>query len=516
MFYFNESAGISSLDPAFARDNANIWAVNQLFNGLVQTDSNMNITPCIAHSWEISGDGKVYTFHLRNDVYFHDDDVFPQHKGRKVVAADFIYSFNRLADPLVAASGSWVMGQVAVDEYNKHLAISASDDSTLEIRLKKNHPPFISMLAMQYCCVVPGEAIIKYGKDFRSHPVGTGPFRFSYWKESEQLVLLRNEHYFEKENGIQLPFLDAISISFIRDKQAAFMEFLQGRLDFISGLDASFRDALLTPDGKLMKNFRGKFELQIHPYLNTEYLGFLMESSPGEKELQPLQQKKIRQALNMGFDRQLMITYLRNGIGISGLHGFVPYGISSFNPEKVEGYHYDPIAVKRLLTEAGFPDGVGLPEISLSTTGSYLDLCQFMQKQLSVFGIKIKLDVNQPGQHRELVSKQKLKFFRGSWVADYADPENYLAVFYSKNFAPSGPNYTHYNNPHFDSLYEHAMSERIDSIRMNLYSEMDQTVMEDAPVIVLYYDQIVRLIQRGITDVGINSSNLLTLKRCRK
>jgi len=237
VFRYNEAANITTLDPAFARDQSIIWPVNQIFNGLVQLDEELRIKPCIAKSWEISSDGQEYRFHLRKDVLFHPDRVFHDKAERQVRAGDFIFSFSRIADPATASSGSWIFDCVA--RQNGNPAFSAIDDSTFVIRLSKPFPPFLSMLAMPYASVVPQKAIIRYGRYFRSHPVGTGPFLFKYWKEGVKLVLLKNPEYFEAENGSSLPFLDGVSISFLSDKQSAFLEFVKGRLDFISGLDPS-------------------------------------------------------------------------------------------------------------------------------------------------------------------------------------------------------------------------------------------------------------------------------------
>ncbi|PKO95198.1 MAG: ABC transporter substrate-binding protein, partial [Bacteroidetes bacterium HGW-Bacteroidetes-9] len=259
VFRYNESAGITSLDPAFARNQANIWAVNQLFNGLVQLDSNLIVRPCIAKNWMVSDDGKTYTFFLRTDVYFHDDPSFAGGKGRNVIAEDFVYSFQRLADKKLASPGAWVLG--AVQLLNNLPDVSSLNDTTLIIRLQKPFPPFLGMLSMQYCSVVPMESIEYYKNDFRSNPVGTGPFRFKMWKEGVKLIMLKNEHYFEKEHNKQLPYLDAVAISFIIDKQSAFLEFVKGNLDFMSGLDASYKDEILTPSGKLNPTYATKIRM---------------------------------------------------------------------------------------------------------------------------------------------------------------------------------------------------------------------------------------------------------------
>ena len=411
VFNYNEASSISSLDPAFARDYANIWAVSQLFNGLVQLNDNLNVVPCIAKSWEVSDDGKHYIFHLRNDVFFHDDPLFNEGKGRRVSAKDFVYSFNRIKDTKTTSPGAWIFNNVKDKD-----GFLATNDSTFIINLKKSYPPFISILAMQYCSVIPHEIVEHYGKDFRSHPIGTGPFQFHLWKEGEKLILWKNQHYFEKENGNQLPYLDAVAISFIANKQAAFTDFTQGKFDMNSSIDGSFKDELLTKDGNLQKQFEGKFKMLKMPYLNTEYLGILMDTNASVLKGSPLKIKAIRQAINYGFDREMMITYLRNNIGTPGIAGMIPLGMPSFDSIEVKGYNYNPSKAKQLLKDAGFPDGKGLPPITISTNATYSDLCEYIQGQLEALGMKIKIEITQPGQHREMVAQQKLKLDRKSVV----------------------------------------------------------------------------------------------------
>ena len=513
VFRYNESAGISSLDPAYARDQANIWATNQLFNGLVQFDSNLKVKPCIAKSWMISTDGLVYTFHLRNDVFFVGDKAF-EGKRRKVVANDFVYSFNRLLDDKLASPGAWVLAQVKKE--NNINSFLASNDSMLIISLKSPFPPFLGLLSMQYCSVVPHEAIEKYGADFRRHPVGTGPFKFGMWKEGVKLVMLRNDNYFESADEGPLPYLDVVAVTFIVDKQSAFLEFIKGNLDFVSGIDASYKDELLTGNGDLRSKYSSRINLTKQPYLNTEYLGILIDTNYKAAAESPLKLKLIRQAINYGFDRVKMMRYLRNNIGIAGTSGFVPAGIPWFDQKKVMGYQYDPAKAMHLLAKAGFPGGKGLPPITLTTNASYLDLCKFIQSQLGEIGINIKIDVTPPSTLREIIAQSKVSFFRGSWIADYPDAENYLSLFYSPNFCPAGPNYTHFSSAAFDKSYGECMNERDDSVRGLKYIQMDNLLIEEAPVVVLYYDQVLRFSQKSISGLGSNPLNLLNLKYVKK
>ena len=492
IFKYNDPSGITSLDPAFSKNLSNVWATSQIYDGLVKFDEDLKIKPAISKHWKISKDGKKYTFILRSDVYFHEHFMLDADQ-RNVKAEDFVYSFSRIINDELASPGSWVMNNV--DTFYSH------NDSTLVIKLKSSFPPFLGMLTMPYFSVVSKKIVENFS--FREYAIGTGPFKFQYWKDNVKLVLRKNNDYYESN----YPKLDAISISFIRDKQSAFLSFLKGDLDFISGIDGSYKDEVLTIDGNLKEEYSNVINLQSSPYLNTEYLGFLVDSS---KSI--YQNKLIRKAVNFGFDRVKMIKYLRNNIGTPAIHGFIPKGMPSYDNNLI-GYYYDPIKAKNLLEKANISGDINLV---LSTTSSYLDLCEYIQGQLSELGIKLKIDVNPPSAHRQLVATSKLNFFRGSWIADYADAENYLALFYSKNFSPNGPNYTHFNNEKFDALYEKSIKENNDSVRNLLNREMDRIIIEEAIIVPLYYDKVLRFVSPRIKNFNINPMNNLDLTYTEK
>ncbi|MEJ0107100.1 MAG: ABC transporter substrate-binding protein [Bacteroidota bacterium] len=508
IFHYNEMTGIASLDPAFAKNQSIMWAVHQLYNTLLQVDSNLQIVPSLAKNWEVSSDRLTYTFHLRDDVFFHDDAAFKNNKGRKLTAEDVVYSFSRITDKSVASPGSWIFNnKVAAQE-----PLKAIDDSTFQLKLSGPYNPILGILSMQYCSIVPQEAVNKYGNDFRRHPVGTGPFQFVQWEEGQALVLKKNKNYFEKDDaGNSLPYLDGIKVSFYDNKATEFLLFRQKQLDFINDIDATFKDEILTKKGSLRKEWEGKILLQTHPYLNIEYLGILVDTANELVKNSPVRLKKIRQAINYGFDRKKMVLYLRNSIGTPAESGFVPAGLPSFDAEKVKGYNYDPVKCRQLLNEAGFSDGKGLPAIKLLTIPVYSDMASFIAKQLEESGIPVQVEVVQKALLLQLTAGSKALFFRGSWIADYPDAENYLSVFYSKNPAP--PNYTRYKSEQFDGLFEKSLAEQNDSIRYDLYRQADQVMVNDAPVVPLWYDQAIHLVQPGVHGFEPNGLNLLELRR---
>ena len=502
VFRYNEHANINTLDPAFSRTLQDNSVCNQLFNGLVQLDANLNILPSIAKKWTISEDGKTYSFSLRKDVCFHEHELFGKDCTRTVVAEDFTYSLNRLRDDKIAAPGSWVLNKV--DDFK------AINDTLFEIKLKQPFPAFIGLLTMKYCSVVPKEIVEYYGSEFRSKPIGTGPFKFKRWEENIKLVFRKNHNYFEKdENGNSLPYLEAVAVTFLPNKQSEFLQFAQGNIDYISGLDASYKDELLTAKGKLRTSYTESVNMTQGPYLNTEYLGFYLDSDSPE-----IKSELIRKAINYGFDRKKMITYLRNGIGNAANGGFIPIGLPGYN--KSSGYTYQPEKAKQLVKQFIKESGISNPEITLTTTSNYLSFCEFIQRELEKTGLKINLDVMPEATLRSARSNGKVDLFRSSWIADYMDAENYLSIFYSKNFAPNGSNYFHYKSAQFDSLYNKAFTVTDIENRKHLYTTMDSLVMQKALMIPLFYDEVVRFTRKNINGLGINPINLLDLKRVKK
>ncbi len=510
IFHYNEQTGIASLDPAFAKNQSIMWVIHQLYNTLVEVDAENQLKPSLAKSWEVAADNLTFIFHLRTDVFFHDDIIFADGKGRRLTAQDVEYSFKRIIDKNVASPGAWIFN----NKVDSAIGFKALNDSTFQLKLVRPFQPILGILSMQYCSIVAKEAVEQYGSNFRRHPIGSGPFEMVAWEEGQALILKRNAYYFEKDDsGNALPYLDGIKVSFFDSKATEFLEFQQNRLDFINDIEASFKDELLTKTGNLKNEWQGKLLLQKHPYLNTEYLGILVD---GENELvknSPLRLKKIRQAINYGFDRQKMMLYLRNSIGIAAESGFVPAGLPSFDTVKVKGYEYDVAKAKQLLAEAGFANGIDLPFIKLLTIPVYSDFAGYIANELRQIGIKVQVEVIQKSLLLEQTSKSQALFFRASWIADYPDAENYLSVFYGKNPAP--PNYTRYSNSLYDSLYEKAIAEKNDSIRYAIYQQMDQLIIDDAPVVPLWYDVAIHLVHNNIINFLPTGLNLLELRKVK-
>jgi peptide/nickel transport system substrate-binding protein len=523
VFRYNQEGGISSLDPAFARDQANIRAVFQLYSTLVTVDSQLRVQPLLAHRWEVADSGRLYRFYLRRDVYFHDDPCFVDSASRRLTAQDVAYSLRRLCDPALASPGAWIFqGKLAEGGF------AATSDSVFELRLRRPFPPILGMLGMAYCSVVAPEAVNAYGRSLGTHPVGSGPFRLAYYKPGDCLILHRHPRYFEVENGHRLPWLEAVQVRFLVDKQSAFLAFLREELEFLNEIEPAFRDELFDPNYGLRPDYARRFRAVRASFLNTEYLGILSDSSLGACH-PALRDRRVRNAISLGINRHKLVRYLRAGVGIPAGGGLIPPGLPGSIAPMPSGLHagnpqsggdqrsvqspYNPDRARSLLREAGYPPGS--IRLTLATNPSYLDMAVYVQQQLAEIGVVVQLEASPGPTLRQMISKGERGVFRGSWIADYPDAENYLALAYTGYAAPNGPNYTRFSHPDFDRWYEQALMATDDVARHDLYARMDSLLVAESPFVVLYYDQKLRLEQNYVSGLPAHPLDLLDLRRVR-
>lgn len=507
IFRFNQVQNVESLDPAFAKNQNIMWHVHITYNRLIEYNENMEVQPSLAKSWTISDDRLTYTFHLRNDVFFHDNEVFANGRGRKMKASDVVYSFSRIIDEKTASPGAWIFND-RIDTLQPFVAI---DDTTFQLKLIRPFNPMLGILSMQYCSVVPHEAVEKWGKDFRSHPCGTGAFRMQDWEEGVVITYRKNPHYWEHDSaGHQLPYIDGIKVTQVDSKATEFLLFMQGDIDFMNGIDASFKDQVLSKKGVLKDEYLQKIRLQKHAYLNVEYLGFLMDESKNPQKI--LLNKKVRKAINYGFDRKKLVTYLRNNIGIAANAGIIPISLQGYDSNAVQGFSYQPELAKKLIEEVKHETG-SIPSITLLSNDNYADRCNFIASQLSNLGLEIKIEIMQPALLREQMSNSNAAFFWATWIADYPDADSYLTMFYGKNTAP--PNYTRFKSAVYDQLYEQSLTEANDSVKIKLFQQMDRIIVEEAPCVPLFYDEVMHFLNKRVSNWKTNSLNLLEIKEVK-
>lgn len=515
IFHYNEDVSVTTLDPAFVRSQSENWIVSQIFNGLIDLDAQLQPVPALAKSWEISTDLLTYTFHLRSDVNFCFVDKQGKVTTRKMVASDVAYSLSRIADPATSSPGAWIFVGKIDSQLNR--VFIAPNDSTFVLKLVSPAASLLGLLSTNFGYVVPKEYARLDKSYLARNPVGTGPFYVRRWEDEIKLVMRKNPHYHEKDTqGVPLPYLDAINVTFVKNKQTAFMQFAAGSYDFFNGLEGSFKDELLTDQAMLKPKYAQKMKAIITPFLNTEYVGCYLGEYPGKTNW--LKDVHLRRALFYAVDKQKLVRFFRNGLGDAGDWGVVP---PILNVREKETTTEANAAWQKALAEyqqSGYAKQNNKPEIVLSTTADYLDMMVYLQETWGRLGVKIKVDIQTGGMLRQLRNEGKLMLFRGSWIADYPDAENFLACYYAPYLSPMGPNYTHFEDAQFDTLYrliEAGESGQKASLRKQYIQQANQILIDQAPVIPLYYDKSIRLIQPWVQGLENDAANRLVLKRVK-
>jgi len=483
-----------TLDPAQATDTTSSAVLRQLFDGLVELDEKMQPVPAIAERWTISRDQRVYTFTLRRGVRFHH--------GREVKAADFKYSLERAA----RGKKPWVVEKLAgAAEVIKGPAtdirgIRVVSDSTLELTLERPFAPFLMLMAYDAAFVVPREEAERLGPEFGSKPVGTGAFRFVSWRHDDQVVLEAFRDHFRGA-----PYLDRIVYRVINDDTTRFQEYRTGGLDHVDVPPGQFRAAQKDP--VLSK------ELSVYPMLGTYALRFTMSQPPLKDN------RKLRQALNHAIDKEAIARVIMED-SVVPARGVLPPGMPGHNPE-LAGYPHDKQKARRLLAEAGYPDGKGLPPITLhyNTSPLHRRIVELVQAQLREYGVPLQLASLDWAAYIKLVDDGGTQWHRMGWLADYPDPENFLTVlFHTRNIGPPG-NSSRYSNPEVDKLFDEADRLPAGPARLAKYREAEKLIVEDAPWVFVYW-YTSRLLQkpyvRGLERSPMSSAPEMHMAPMRK
>ncbi|MEY3717507.1 MAG: hypothetical protein RL285_1382 [Bacteroidota bacterium] len=515
VFHYNEDVSVTTLDPAFVRSQSENWIVSQIFNGLVDLDAQLQPVPALAKSWDISADLRNYTFHLRSDVNFCFVDKQGNITTRKMIASDVAYSLSRIADPATGSPGAWIFaGKI---DSQLHRVFLAPNDSTFVLKLLSPTASLLGLLSTNFGYIVPKEYANLDKSYLARNPTGTGPFYVRRWEEEIKLVMRKNPHYYERDSqGIPLPYLDAINVTFVKNKQTAFMQFAAGSYDFFNGLEGSFKDELLTDHATLKPKYAQKMKAIITPFLNTEYVGCYLGDYPGSTNW--LKDVHLRRALFYAVDKQKLVRFFRNGLGDPGDLGVVPPVLNTAENGKALQANTSWQKAMSEYQLSGYAKQTKKPEILLSTTADYLDMMVYLQETWGRLGVKVKVDIQTGGMLRQLRNEGKLMLFRGSWIADYPDAENFLACYYGPYLSPMGPNYTHFENARFDEFYhliEAGEGNQNGASREQYIQQANQILIDQAPVIPLYYDKSIRLIQPWVEGLQNDAANRLVLKRVK-
>lgn len=494
----------------------------QFYEGLVRFDIK-NVTqvlPCIAESWELSSDGTVYTFKLKKGVMFHDDACFAEGKGREVTASDFKYSFHQLCTATEANQlfefKNIVKGAKEYFEASKKgkpgfeiEGVKTPDDYSLQITLNSPSSTFLYILAGPAGYVMPHEAVEKYES---KATVGTGPFVLNNASTRDEIILLRNPSYHRTDSiGNPLPFLDSVIISFIPDKTQELDAFKKGNTHIIFGLPSASISEMVEAQIADFSSKNPKYYLQRNSELMTQFYQFNMTRKPFDNV-------KVRQAFSYAIDRDKIISDVLNTEAFGpGICGLTPPGISGYDITGIVGYHFNPDKAKKLLTEAGFPNGKNFPRVNIeinSGGGKYLNVVEEIKKQLKeVLNVDADFVVVPFAQKLEDAKYARgADIFRSGWVADYASPENFLRTMYGfyvpdSLSKPSYPNTVRYKNPVFDSLLVLGFTATKQEDAYANFMKAEQILMQDAPIIILWYGENLKMIHSYVKNFYFTPMN---------
>ena len=474
----------STLDPAFLTDIYGRAVVRQIFDGLVQFDAHLKPLPALAEFWEASRDGRTWTFTLRRGVKFHH--------GREVTAHDVVYSFTRLLNPQkpvpVTELFRRIQGAKEFMQGKTHnvQGLKAVDRYTLQIVLEEPLASSLAILGLAHAAVVPREEVEKAGERFGRAPVGTGPFKFVRWEPNQEIVLEANDQYYEGR-----PFLDTVVFKIVVGGkfEETFAEFLQGNLE-----------ETIIPSGKTEEvradpKYRQYQRVRI-PTLSLPYIGF-------NTQREPFDDRRVRQAFNYAVNTEAIVREITRTGGLPAT-GVLPPGMLGYDPDR-QGYSYHPAQAKRLLAEAGYPDGAGFPVVqlwSVSKADSTKAELAAYQRYLAELGVQVEIHFAPDWPtYQKMLEQGQLPMFRLSWYADIPDPDNFL---FPLLHSASRTNRTFYRNPLVDQLVEQARRELDEKRRIALYREVERLVMDDAPWIAQHYYVIDYLYQPYVQGVEIS------------
>jgi oligopeptide transport system substrate-binding protein len=471
----------SSLDPARISDVYSRSVAQQLFDGLVQFDHTLTVTPALAQFWKSSRDGLSWTFALKRGVKFHH--------GREVTADDVVYSLTRLLDPRIKSGAADLFsGIVGAAEFRDGKATSvaglvAADRYTVQVTLAQAMAPFVSVLAIGHAKVVPRDLVEQQGEAFWSNPIGTGPFRFASWQRGKEIVLTANPDY----HGTPPRLSRIVYRIFAGDAfDAMYDEFRQGRLEDTPIPTQDYRRVVSG----------GPYVYVKRPMQSVRFYGFNMR-------IKPFDDRRVRHAFVHAVDRDRVLedVFLNR---YTPAHGVLPPGTLGYNPA-LRGYGFDRKKAQALLARAGYPEGRGLPPIAIWSsvnTERVLREQEQIRKDLEAVGVRAEINylTDWPTFSKRL-AEGTFPMFLYAWFADVPDPDNFL----TKLFHSASPrNFVGYANPVVDDLFASAQREGNPQRRVELFRRAEQLILDDAPMIPILHYTYERLFQPYVRSVEVN------------
>lgn len=449
-----------TLDPALTQDNISAAFIVEIFSGLVTLDQDLEVVPDIADSWELSDDDTTYTFHLRNDVKFHD--------GKPVTAQDFKYSIERACDPATrSVVADTYLGDIVgaqpklrgqADEISGIVVI---DDHTLEIIIDSPKAYFLSKLTYPTAFVVDRENIEGPAQPWTDKPNGTGPFSLAEYELGLRIVLERNEAYY----GTPKPALERVN--FVLAGGSAMTMYETGELDAVP-VGLTDIDRVMDPSNPLNKELS-----VVRPTFTTSYIGFNVNRPPFDDV-------KVRQAFSYALDKDKLIDVVAKKTAIKA-HGILPLGLPGYNPN-LKSHTFDPEKARQLIAESSYRDVSNFPEITLNVSGgggaTSRQISAIVEMYKQNLGVDVTIEQTDWATYLNDLNARRYQMFSVGWIADYPDPQDFLDILFHSQ---SLDNRTGYSNPEVDRLLEQARVEQDQEQRFDLYRQAEQIIVDEAP-----------------------------------
>jgi oligopeptide transport system substrate-binding protein len=521
-FSFMSPEKIESLLPISVSNIYSNRILSQIYEPLLRIDmSTMQVIPSLAESFKVSEDAKVFTLKLREGIMFHEDDCFSNDDDRILTAEDVKFSLDLACSGLKHNEISYLLVDkiLGAAEYNKASenqlpdtgvkGIKVIDARTIQITLDEPFVGFDKILTHNSLGIMSKKAYLKYGEKLNTHPVGTGAFVLEEMN-AEKIILARNADYWRKDEfGNQLPFLNKVVMTYSKDKRSELTAFNDRKIDIVLEIPVEEIQYVFgtLEDAQNGKNVKHKVETETS--MKMTYMAFACESKEFSDE-------RVRKAFNLAVDGQSIIDEYLEGEGYAAEHGFVP-PMDNYPYKKVKGYTFNPELARSLLAEAGYKDGSSFPKLEVYVNTKEGSSIHKMMKGV-VANIKANLNVDLKiklctiQQRNEAITKGTAKLWKGGWIADYPDAENFLTLFYGKNISDnemSEVNDFKFRNERFDVNFEKALKELNKEKRNDLLNECDQITIDHAAVLPILTDDFIVMVNVRVRDFKTNAIQAL-------
>jgi ABC-type oligopeptide transport system substrate-binding subunit len=520
-FKFMSGEKITSLLPTACADHYSSRIISQIYEPLLRLDPNtLKVVETVAESFKVSNDAKVYTFKIRKGILFHDDDCFGG-KDHELDAHDVKFSLDMACSGLKENAIGYLLinrikgAQAYADKTTKAFAaggvsgIKVVDNHTIEITLVNTFSGFENVLTHSSLGIFPKEAYDKYGAEIGNHAVGTGPFALETMGD-DKIVLKRNSHYWRSDEfGNQLPFMSKVIVTYAQDKKSELMAFRKSEIDLVleipvEDIDHVFGSLKEAQEGKNIKH-----KVESESSMSMTYMAFANSS----KEFSDV---RVRKAFNIAINRDVIVDKWLEGEGWPANHGFVP-AIGNYPIDKIKGHKFNVALAQSLMSQAGYPKGKNFPALDFyvnTKEGSPVHkLCQAVAKQIKDnINVDLNIKLCSIEERTEAIVNGKAKVWRAGWIADYPDPENFLAIFYGDNTGVDGMmNSFNFKSDAYDAMYEKAVSEPDAEKRTQLLLKCDQMVIDEAAVMPLMTDDNIVMLNARVRDFKANAMESLNL-----